>query len=78
MDLGATWYNKGKGKKGRRKGEGKYNKGKGYGGHGNSYRYNQPVGQGDSKDNKDSAEKKDTATKEKARMPQKQTRRGAK
>ena len=27
MDIGATWYNKGEGKKGKRKGKGKYNKG---------------------------------------------------
>ena len=37
MDIGATWYNKGKGKKGKRKGKGKYNKGKGYGSYGNNY-----------------------------------------
>ena len=57
MDIGATWYNKGKGKKGKHKGTGKYNKGKGYGNYGNNYsnnnykggkgKYNQqPVGQG--------------------------------
>ena len=57
MDIGATWCNKGKGKKGKRKGKGKYNKGKGYGNYGNNYSYNnynggkgkynqQPVGQG--------------------------------
>ena len=57
MDTGATWYNKGKGKKGKHKGKGKHNKGKGYGGYGNNFGYNnykggkgkynqQPVGQG--------------------------------
>ena len=57
MDIGATWYNKGKGKKGKRNGKGRRNKGKGYGGYGNNYSYNnykggkgkcnqQPVGQG--------------------------------
>ena len=57
MDIGATWYNKGKGKKGKHKGKGKHNKGKGYGGYGNNFGYNnykggkgkysqQPVGQG--------------------------------
>ena len=57
MDIGATWCNKGKGKKGKRKGKGKRNKGKGYGGYGNNYGYSnykggkgkynqQPVGQG--------------------------------
>ena len=57
MDIGATWYNKGKGKKGKHNGKGKYNKGKGYGNCGNNYSYNnykggegkynqQPVGQG--------------------------------
>ena len=55
MEIGATWYNKGKGNKGKRKGKGNYNKG--YGGYGNNYSYNnykagkckynqQPVGQG--------------------------------
>ena len=57
MDIGATWYNKGKGKKGKHEGKGKHNKGKGYGGYGNNYGYSnykggrgkynqQPVGQG--------------------------------
>ena len=55
MDIGATWCNKGKGKKGKGKNKGKYNKGKGYGGYGNynnhkggkgDNRYNQPIGQG--------------------------------
>ena len=54
MDIGATWYNRGKGKKGKHKGKGKYNKGKSYGSYGNNYndkggkgKYNQqPVGQG--------------------------------
>ena len=56
MDIGAAWYSKGKGNKGRRKGKGKYNKGKGCGGYENNYSYNnhkggtgkynqQPVGQ---------------------------------
>ena len=56
MDIGATWYNKGKGKKGKRKGKGKRNKGKGNGSYGNNYGYSnykggkgkynqQPVGQ---------------------------------
>ena len=78
MDIGATWYNKGKGKKGKHKGKGKYNKGKGYGNYGNNYSYNnckggkdkynqQPVGQGNPKDNMDMAKEKDTATKEKAK-----------
>ena len=56
MDIGATWYNKGKGKKGKwkgkgqynkgkgkkgkRKGKGQYNKGKGHGNYGNNYSYN--------------------------------------
>ena len=54
-----AWYNKGKGKKGKRKGKGKYNKSKGYGNYGNNYSHNnykggkskcnqQPVGQGNS------------------------------
>ena len=55
MDIGATWYNKGKGKKGKGKNKGKYNRGKGYGGYSNynnhkggngDNRYNQPIGQG--------------------------------
>ena len=55
MDIGATWYNKGKGRKGKGKNKGKYNKGQGYGGYGNynnhkggkgDNRYNQPIGQG--------------------------------
>ena len=57
MDIGATWFNKGTGKKGKHKGKGKHTKGKGYGGHGNNYGYSnykggkgkynqQPVGQG--------------------------------
>ena len=57
MDIGATWYNNGKGKKGKRKGKGKHNKGKGYNSYGSNYGYNnykggkgkcnqQPVGQG--------------------------------
>ena len=57
MDIGATWYNKGKGKKGKHKGKGKYNKGKGYGNYWSNCSYNnykggkgkynqQPVGQG--------------------------------
>ena len=57
MDIGATWYNKGKGKKGKHKGKGKRNKGKGYGSYGNNFGYSnykggkgkynrQPVGQG--------------------------------
>ena len=40
MGIGATWYNKGKEKKGKRKGKEKYYKGKGYGGYGNNYSYN--------------------------------------
>ena len=44
MDIGATWYNKGKGKKGKHKGKGKYNKGKGYGIYGNNYSYNNNKG----------------------------------
>ena len=39
MDIRATWYNKGKGNKGKRKGNGNY-KGKAYGGCGNNYSYN--------------------------------------
>ena len=57
MDIGATWCNKGKRKKGKRKGKGKYNKGKGYVNYRNNYSNNnykggkgkysqQPVGQG--------------------------------
>ena len=59
MDIGARWYNKGNGKKGKHKGKGKQNKGKGYGRYGNKYAYSnykggkfkfkcnqQPVGQG--------------------------------
>ena len=57
MDIGATWYNKGKGKKGKHKRKGKRNKGTGYNSYGNNYGYSnykggkgkynqQPVGQG--------------------------------
>ena len=56
LDIGATWYSKGKGNKGKRKGKGKYNEGRGCCGYGNNYSYNkykggtdkynqQPVGQ---------------------------------
>ena len=37
MDIGAKWYNKGKGKKGKHKGKGKHNKGKRYWSYGNNY-----------------------------------------
>ena len=46
MDIGATWYNRRKGKKGKCKGKGKHNKGKGYGGYGNNYHYNNYKGEG--------------------------------
>ena len=71
MDIGATWYNNGKGNKRKRKGKGKHNKGKGYGGYGNNYSYsNYKGGKGNTTNNRLDkeilAKEKDTATKEKA------------
>ena len=87
MDVGATWYNKGKGKKGKRKGKGKYHKGNGYGNNGNNYSHNrykggkgkyiqQPVGQGTFKGQHGYGKRKGYSNKGKRqRMVQQPTRR---